>query len=90
METYENFYHDKYGYCYYAIAPGKTPIIFNLFIEPEYRKKGYAKHHLKIVIDEIRKTGYTGKIEIEAKPQENSVCRKTLIRVYEKLGLTVI
>ena len=43
----ENFIHDKYGYCYYAMEQDKNPLIFNLFTEPKFRKQGYAQKHLK-------------------------------------------
>ena len=68
----ENFIHDKFGYCYYAIESDKIPIIFNLYVEPEYRKQGHARKYLQYVINEIRKTGYNGIIEIEVNPRDKS------------------
>jgi len=90
MGEYENFYHDKYGYCYYSIEPGKKPMIYNLYIEPEYRRKGHAREHLKFVIKEIRKTGYKGSIEIEVAPREDSIDLAKLVAFYESLGLKII
>lgn len=89
-EEYENFIHDKYGYCYYCIYKNKNPIIYNLYTEPEYRKKGYAKKHLEFIINEIRKIGYNDTIEIEAIPRENSINYEKLILFYKSLGLKVI
>ena len=41
MKENENFFHDKYGYCYYAIFKNKNPIIFNL---SEGQKQKFYKH----------------------------------------------
>lgn len=90
MEEYENFYHDKYGYCYYAIEPGKKAVIFNLYTEPQYRRKGFARKRLQLVINEIRRAGYEGEIEIEAKPRENSIDSEKLISFYKTMGLWII
>jgi len=46
----DDFIHNKFGYCYYEIEPGKNPIIFNLYVHPEYRRKGHAKQILEYVI----------------------------------------
>lgn len=89
-KTSENFFHDKYGYCYYSIEPDKKPVIFNLYTEPEYRRKGHARKHLQFVINEIRKTGYEGEIEIEAAPRENSIDSKKLVSFYKSMGLEIL
>lgn len=90
MDEYENFFHDKYGYCYYSIEPNKPPVIYNLYTEPEYRRKGYARKHIQFVISEIRKTGYSGLIEIEVSPRENSIDVDDLVSFYKSMGLVVI
>lgn len=90
MEDYENFYHDKYGYCYYSLEPNKVPAIFNLYVEPEYRGKGHGRRLLKIVISTIRQYDYQGPIEIEADPREGSIERSSLVALYQNMGLTVI
>lgn len=54
MEENENFIHNKYGYCYYFIESNNA-IIFNLYVEPTYRKRGHAKHLIQLVIREIRR-----------------------------------
>jgi len=89
MEKDDNFIHDKYGYCYYNISPNKNPIIFNLYIEPEYRGCGHARRLLKYVIGEIKK-GYAGPIEIEAKPWEDNVDLKKLTNFYLEMGLKIL
>jgi hypothetical protein len=89
-EEFENFIHDKYGYCYYYIYKNKNPIIYNLYTELEYRRKGYAKKHLQFVINEIRKMGYINEIEIEAIPRENSIDYKKLISFYKSMGLKIL
>ena len=87
---YENFIHDKYGYCYYAIEPDRKPIIFGLFTEPEYRRRGYARKHLQYVIAEIQGTGYLGPIQIDAQPAEDSIDKENLIWFYKNTGLEII
>lgn len=90
MDTFENFIHDKYGYCYYCVKPYKNPIIYNLYTEPKYRMQGHAKRHLEFVIREIRATGYTGIIEVQVRPRENSISPDKLTDLYNRLGLTII
>ncbi|MFA5754179.1 MAG: GNAT family N-acetyltransferase [Patescibacteria group bacterium] len=87
---YDNFYHDKYGYCYYSIIPNKKPLIYNLYTEPEFRQKGHARKMLQFVIDEIRKTGYQDGIEIECLPREDSIDFEKLNLFYKNMGLEVI
>jgi len=89
-EINTNFIHDKYGYCYYVIEPGKTPIIFNLFVRPKYRRQGHAKRLLQCVIDEIRNTGYRGIIDIEVRPREESVSAEKLTLFYASMDLNVL
>ena len=90
MKQCENFYHDKYGYCYYAVPIDERPIVFNLYIEPEYRRLGHARRILQIVINEIRKTGYIGAIKIEVKPRENSIEQQHLTLFYKSMGFEIL
>jgi ribosomal protein S18 acetylase RimI-like enzyme len=86
---YQNFIHDKYGYCYYDFSPDKTPLIYNLWVEPKDRRQGHAKRLLQYVINEIRKTGYQGEIKIEANPREDNIDKSKLTMFYENLGLSI-
>ena len=88
-EINDDFIHNKFGYCYYEIESGKHPIIFNLFVNPQYRRQGHAKWLLHYVINEIRQTGYKGEIDIEAAPRENSIDREKLVIFYASMGLNV-
>lgn len=90
MEESENFIHNKYGYCYYSIDSNNIAIIFNLYVEPNYRRKGHAKNLLQLAIGEIMKTGYSKEIQIEALPRENSIDIKDLIAFYKRMGLKTI
>jgi len=90
MEEHENFIHDKYGYCYYSMGHTKNPVIFNLYIEPEHRRKGHARKHLQFVISEIRKAGYSSEIEIEVSPREDNVDHEILSLFYKSIGLTIL
>lgn len=85
----ENFIHNKYGYCFYSIE-NDTAIIFNLYVEPEYRRKGHAKHLIQLVIREIRVAGYDKEIQIEAQPREGSIDVGDLINFYKRMGLKVL
>ena len=89
MEENENFIHNKYGYCYYAIS-NDTATIFNLYVEPEYRRRGYAKDLIRMVTREIRAVGYDKEINIEAHPREDSITIENLVAFYKRMGLRVI
>lgn len=89
MDENENFIHNKYGYCYYSVEDDSA-FIYNLYVEPEYRRKGHAEHIIRMVIGEIRKTGYSGEIQIEVCPREDSIDVENLIIFYKRMGLKVI
>ncbi|MGD9697526.1 GNAT family N-acetyltransferase [Acinetobacter sp.] len=86
----EDFIHDRYGWCYFVIEPDNNPLIFNLYVDPQHRRKGHARRYLNYVINRIREYGYTGEIEIQAKPKEMSIDRNKLVSFYEKMALKVI
>jgi ribosomal protein S18 acetylase RimI-like enzyme len=88
MEENQNFIQNKYGYCYYCICDDCS-MVYNLYIEKEYRRKGHAKHLIQLVINEIREAGYDKVIEIEAQPRENSIDTESLIAFYESMGLKI-
>lgn len=80
-----NYISTKYGYCYYLINKDDTVLVHTLYIEPDYRRKGYATHLVKMIINEIRETEkYYGEIQIKAEPQENSISEDDLISFYKK------
>ena len=83
----ENFIQTKHGYCFYAL--GSSPIIYNLYVHPQYRRHGYSKVLLGFVIGEIRKSGYKGEIHIQAQPREGSIGLEELTRYYKSMGLIV-
>lgn len=87
LDPHDNFIHDRYGYCYYSIEPGQHPIVYNLYTEPEYRRQGHARKHIQYVISEIRCSGYTGIIDIEVAPYEDSISRADITAFYQSLGL---
>ena len=79
----ENFIQNKFGYCFYEVD--KDAIIFNLYVDPDYRRCGNAKKLLKYVINEIRELGHCGDILIEALPKDG-ISRDDLILFYERMG----
>lgn len=87
MQENENFIHSKYGYCYYYVEPNAA-MIYNLYVEPEYRRKGHAKKLVEMVIREIREVGYSGEIQVEANPREGSISVERLTDFYSRMGLT--
>jgi len=80
----------KYGYCCFEIEQGENPIIFNLYIYPSYRRQGYGRKILQRIINDIRKTGYAGEIDIVASPLEDSISREKLISFYSTMGLNIL
>lgn len=92
MKYNENFICNKFGYCYYSLPFDKytNALIYNLYVYPKFRKKGKATRLIQLVINEIRYAGYTGSINIEAKPRENSIKNNDLINFYTKMGLNIL
>lgn len=84
-----NLIRTEYGYCNYCICDNCS-MLYNLYVEPEHRRKGNAKHLIQTAIDAIRATGYVKDINVEAKPQEGSIGTEKLIEFYIKMGLKVI
>ena len=83
----ENFIQTKFGYCFYALGP--CPLVYNLYVHPQYRRGGHSRTLLKLAINEIRKSGYKGTIGIQAEPREDSIGLVDLTRYYKSMGLTV-
>ena len=87
----ENYISTKYGYCYYLINSDNTVLLHSLYIEPQYRRKGYATHLIKLILKEIDEIeNFHGEIQIKAEPQENSISKENLISFYERMGLKII
>lgn len=87
LQECEDFIQTKYGYCFYSIED--EPLIYNLYIHPQYRRQGHSRVLLNFVILAIRKDGYAGKIRIQANPREDSIELNTLIKYYQSMGLYV-
>ena len=63
--------------------------IYNLYVPPKLRGQGHAKKSLQQAINEIRKTGYLGKISIVANPKNNFINIRRLTLFYKNMGLEV-
>lgn len=85
----EDFVQNRFGYCFYASREGSA-LIYNLYVNPEYRRQGKAKMLLRHVINEIRDAGYVGEIEIQASPKEDDINSEKLSSFYERMGLKVL
>lgn len=80
-----------YGHCDYCICFDEDcSMIYNLYIEENFRKKGHAKEFINEAIENIRKSGYKGYIKVVAEPEEGSISKEDLIKFYKKMGLTII
>lgn len=91
MEDSENYISTKYGYCYYLINLNNTVLLHSLYVEPQYRRKGYATHLIKLILKEIEEIeNFHGEIQIKAEPQENSISIENLISFYGRMGLKII
>ena len=86
----QNSINNKYGHCYYCTCDNKCSMIYNLYVRKEHRKQGHAKELLKQAINKIRELGYKQDIKIIAEPEENSIDKESLIKLYENMGLKVI
>lgn len=82
----ENFVQTKYGFCFYTLDA--QPLIYNLYVHPQYRRHGYSHVLLELVINEIRKRDQR-KIYIQAEPRENSIGLADLAKYYKSMGLIV-
>ena len=89
MKETENFIHNKFGYCYYCVETN-TAMIYNLYVEPDYRLKGHAKNLIRLVIREIKESGYSKEIKVEARPRADSIDIETLIDFYKRMGLEIL
>jgi ribosomal protein S18 acetylase RimI-like enzyme len=88
-KTDEDFIQNRFGYCFYEID-NDSCILYNLYVKPEYRRKGHAKKLVKLVIDEIRERGYKGDIETVVSPKEKSISIKNLTSFYIKMGIKIL
>ena len=86
----QNSINNQYGHCYYCVCDNKCSMIYNLYVEKEYRRQGHAKELLKQAINKIRELGYIKEIKIVAEPEENSIDQESLIKLYKSIGLKVI
>jgi len=89
----EHYIQTEYGYCYYRIwdstIPG--PFVYNLFVNPLFRRKGYAKKLLTMVMDEIKSLVGDREIYIESEPFDSDGPSKIkLTQFYKKMGLIVL
>ena len=84
----ENFIHNKFGYCFYSVQEDSA-VIFNLYVHPEYRRQGKGKKLLAYVISEIREI-YSGEIDVEVVPRENSISIGRLFSFYQNMGLRAL
>jgi len=86
-EENENFIQNKFGYCFYTLD--SSPLIYNLYVHPQYRHHGHSRTLLQLAIGEIWKSGYEGEIHMQAKPREDSIGLVDLIKYYKSMGLVI-
>lgn len=87
LDESENFIQNKFGFCFYSLD--SIPLIYNLYIHSRYRRCGHSRTLLELVINEIRKSGYSKEIFIQVEPRENSIELADLTKYYENMGLVI-
>ena len=83
----ENFIQTKFGYCFYTLD--SNPLIYNLYVHPQYRCCGHSNTLLRLAIGRIRANRYKGDIRIQVEPRENSIGLEDLTKYYKSMGLIV-
>ena len=81
---------NNYGYCHYCIDERYNPIVYDLFVYEEYRKRGHGTDLLNTVIKEIREKHSGSCIDIEVEPTDRSMTYEMLEGFYLSLGLLII
>lgn len=79
---------NEFGYCAYAIEEDYAHI-YDLFVYPEFRRKGKATELLQSAINEIRRLGWEDVIKIVAIPIDNSISKEKLVAFYKSMNLDV-
>lgn len=82
----------EFGFCHYSFESdsiGEYSHIYNLFVFPQYRRKGHAKALIIEAIKNIRAVGYNNEIQIVANPSDKSIDKDDLKKFYSSLGLSV-
>lgn len=89
MDNNENFIHIKQGWVCWTFDP--QPMIYNLFVEAEYRNKGFARKLIRMAKREIDSVIHgVGVIQIQANPNEQGIDTQRLIEFYQQEGLYVV
>lgn len=78
----------EHGVCDWSFEKDYVHI-YNLFILCKHRRKGHAKHILKLAIDAIREAGHSGDICIVAAPKDKSIDCEKLAAFYARMELVV-
>ena len=76
----EMFIHTHFGYCYFT-ANG---LIYNLYVEPLFRRRGLASWLLNNVICQIKMINKTVEPTVEAIPREDSIPLQKLIELSDR------
>lgn len=84
-----DFVKTENGYCCYSEYNDEM-LIFNLYVYEEFRCKGESRNLICQCITNIRNSGYTGAIKIQADPSEDSIPKDKLTEFYKSMGLVVI
>jgi ribosomal protein S18 acetylase RimI-like enzyme len=81
----------EFGEIYWDFYSDEGPYIelYNLYIKPQYREKGFARILLLSAINIIKHQYPNLDIKIIATPGDSSVDCKRLISFYQSLGLIV-
>lgn len=84
----DGYIETVFGRCFWSIEIDYAHV-YNLFVNPEYRGKGIARHLLNRAISEIRDCGYTEPICIVSDPKDEYIDRQRLANFYSSMGFEV-
>ena len=87
----ERYIATEYGHVYYDVDSYEIPLVYRLYVDPEFRRQGKARLLLSIVTDVIRKLGFTCSIMIHAEPfGDCQMSKEQLEDFYLSAGLIVV
>lgn len=87
-EPDEFFIRNNFGYCFYSSKP--IPLIYNLYVNPEYRRLGHGRHLVELAVAELRRLGVSEHIHVQVDPREDSISKEKLTEFYKSMILQIL
>lgn len=87
----ERYIATEYGHVYYDVDNYEIPLVYRLYVAPEFRRQGKARLLLSTVIGMIRQLGFSCSIMIHAEPfGDCAMSKEQLEDFYASAGLIVV